>query len=372
MKKVLFGITGLTLGGAERVLVDIANELAKTYEVTIFTLYADGELEKELLPTIKRKSWYSCSYDSLSKKEKRKASFRLFFHRRQIYKKYVKENYDVEIAFLEGPITRLFSTKNKKTKKIAWVHNDIALVFGKGGKAKFKKWLDRKNYANYQMLVFVSKDNQKSFEKTYPDLRDENLMRIKQRVVYNYIDSKKVLQKAKDKIEESFEEPNFLEVARLTEQKAIDRLIRVHAKLVKEKKVYHHIYVIGDGPEKEKLQQLVKEKEVEKTFHLLGKRENPYPYMQKAECIALLSQFEGYPMVLEEAKILGKPILITDMAAREVVQTYSNSKIVGNNEEGIEKGIREILQQRQKRKTEETKPYDNSKIIEKIRKIIEE
>lgn len=372
MKKVLFGITGLTLGGAERVLVDIANQLAKNFEVTIFTLYAGGELEKELVPTIKRKSWYSCSYESLSKEEKRKASFRLFFHRKQIYKKCVKENYDVEIAFLEGPITRLFSSKNRKVKKIAWIHNDIALVFGKGWKARIKKWLDRKNYAKYQMLVFVSKDNQKSFERTYPDLRDDNLMRIKQRVIYNYIDGKKVLEKAEKKIEDSLQEPNFLEVARLTEQKAIDRLIKVHAKLVNEKTVYHHIYVIGDGPEKEKLQQLIKDKKVEETFHLLGKRENPYPYMQKADCIALLSQFEGYPMVLEEAKILGKPILITNMAAREVVQTYSNSKIVDNNEEGIEKGIREMLQQRQKRKVEESKLYDNSKIIEKIRKIIEE
>ena len=48
MKKIIFGITGLTLGGAERVLVDVSNRLVKNYDVTIFTIYAKGELEKEL------------------------------------------------------------------------------------------------------------------------------------------------------------------------------------------------------------------------------------------------------------------------------------------------------------------------------------
>ena len=51
-------------------------------------------------------------------------------------KKFIKEDYDVEIAFLEGPITRLFSVKNKKTRKIAWIHNDISKVYGNGIKYK--------------------------------------------------------------------------------------------------------------------------------------------------------------------------------------------------------------------------------------------
>ena len=48
MNKIIFGITGLTLGGAERVLVDIANALVDKYDITIFTLYSKGEIEKEL------------------------------------------------------------------------------------------------------------------------------------------------------------------------------------------------------------------------------------------------------------------------------------------------------------------------------------
>ena len=67
MKKILFGITSLTLGGAERVLVDLVNHICNEYDVTIFTLYENGELENQLNKKIKRKSLYHVSYSELSK-----------------------------------------------------------------------------------------------------------------------------------------------------------------------------------------------------------------------------------------------------------------------------------------------------------------
>lgn len=65
MKKIIFGITGLTLGGAERVLVDVSNRLVKNYDVTIFTIYAKGELEKELDSRIHLISLYNFRYDEI-------------------------------------------------------------------------------------------------------------------------------------------------------------------------------------------------------------------------------------------------------------------------------------------------------------------
>lgn len=65
MKKILFGITSLTLGGAERVLVDIANNLCNKYDITIFTIYSKGELEKQLSKKVKLKSLYNNSYSEL-------------------------------------------------------------------------------------------------------------------------------------------------------------------------------------------------------------------------------------------------------------------------------------------------------------------
>ena len=145
MKKLLFGITGLTIGGAERVLVDLVNRLCDKYDITILTIYAKGELEKQLSPKVKLKSLYDVRYDELSEKEKKLIPLKLFFNKNSVYKNKIKGDYDVEIAFLEGPITRLFSVKNKNTRKIAWIHNDISLVFGTGIKAKIKKEEDSEN-----------------------------------------------------------------------------------------------------------------------------------------------------------------------------------------------------------------------------------
>lgn len=370
MKKILFGITSLTLGGAERVLVDLANELSKKYEVTIMTIYAKGELKNQLSEKVKLKSLEQKSYLELSNFQKHFGMpLKILLEKSRIYKNKIKGDYDVEIAFLEGPITRLFSTQNVKTKKIAWIHNDISQVFGKGIKAKLKKNLDEKIYSKFETLVFVSKDNLKNFEKTYPDIKNSK------EVIYNYINKAQVIEKAKEEQKEKFDTKfiNFVTVARLVPQKGIDRLIKVHSKLLKDG-LFHNIYVIGDGPEKEKLQELIKKENVDETFNLLGKKENPYPYIKNADYFCLLSQFEGYGMVLEEAKILGKPIIITNTAAREAVENYGNAKIVENTEQGIYDGIKEIIKNYNlKEENDSLKKkleYNNEFIIEQIEDLI--
>ena len=372
-KKLLFGITGLTLGGAERVLVDIANKLCEKYDITIFTIYAKGELEKELDSKVKVKTLYNISYLELSNLQKKIIPLKILFFKNHIYIKYIRENYDVEIAFLEGPITRLISVKNKKTKKIAWIHNDITKVFGNGLKAKIKKYLDKKIYSKYNLLVFVSRDNLKKFNEQYKDIRNKYLEPIKKEVIYNYINKENIIKKSEKKLELEFNKDviNFVTVARLVEQKGIDRLIKIHKKLIKYG-LRHNFYIVGDGPEKEKLQKLIKDYEVTDTFFLLGKKENPYPYIKNADYFCLLSHFEGYGMVLEEAKILNKEIIITDTAAREAVRNYKNSLILENSESGIFEGLKKIIQKGKEEKKKIDAQYDNSDILEKIIKLVGE
>ena len=374
MKKLLFGITSLTLGGAERVLVDIANKLCDKYDITIFTIYAGGELEKELSNKVKLKSLYKMAYNDLGKVQKRLVPLKVLLNKKGIYKKNIKQDYDIEIAFLEGPITRLFSVKNNNTRKIVWVHNDISKVFGKGLKAKLKKKVDQKIYSKYETIVFVSKDNMRKFKEVYNEIRNKYLEPVKKDIIYNYIDKDAVIKKAQENIDTGFDPNtiNFVTVARLVPQKAIDRLIKVHAKLVYSN-FKHNIYVIGDGPEKHNLENLIKENNVQDTFHLLGKRENPYPYISKADYFCLLSNFEGYGMVLEEAKILGKTIVITDTAAREAVEKYDNSIILENDEENIYKGLKEIIQNHTTHSIKENTfmQYDNSKILKKLEELFD-
>lgn len=368
-KKIIIGITSLTYGGAERVLVDIVNKLCEDeeYNITIMTIYAKGELEKQLSKKVTLQSLYPFCFEDASELQKKIIlPIKMLLFKNKIYEKEIKKGYDIEIAFLEGAITRIFSKENKKTKKIAWVHNDISAVFGKGIKAKIKKWIDKKVYEKYDKIIFVSRDNQEKFEKIY-DIPNEK------QVIHNYINDEQVKEKAEqgEATELKTTECNLITVARLVEQKAIDRLVQVHSNL-KKQGLHHKIYVIGEGPERIKIEQEIKKEGVEDTFILLGKKENPYPYIKKADAFILTSYYEGYPMVILEAKILECYIIITNTAAREALQNYPESKIVDNNEKAIEKGIKEFLQHNEKRKKRENNKFnDNIEIIKQIKKVIE-
>lgn len=370
MKKIIFGITSLGLGGAERVLVDIANNLKDIYDITIFTIYAGGAFEKELDKKIKLISIYNNSYESMSKLNKKLIPLKILTCKKQIYNKYIKDKYDIEIAFLEGAITRIFASKSN-SKKIVWIHNDIKQVFGNDYKSKIKNNIDKDIYSKYDKIVFVSNDNKEAFNKLYIKENNKNLLE-KEEVCYNYIDRNRIIEKSNENADVSTictDKTSIITVSRLVKQKAIDRLIKVHKKLI-DCGLKHNIYVIGDGPEKEELDKLIKELKVEDTFHLLGAKENPYPFVKKADYFALLSNFEGYPMTLEEAKILNKKILITNTASREVVKNYSKSIIFENNENAIYEGLKQVLEGNIVLNEEEA-DYDNEKILKQVKKIIE-
>lgn len=373
MKKIIFGITSLTLGGAERVLVDLANKMSERFDITIFMLYSNGELETELNKKIKLKTLYSKKYTELTFLEKILASLKVLINKKKIFKKYVdKEEYIAQISFLEGAITRIFSVKsNFKTKKIAWVHNDMQKVFGKGIKAKIKKIMDEKAYQKYDDIIFVSKDNEKAFNSFY-----KKSIKSRKNIIKNYVSSERILNLSVELSEYKKiykeDEINVVQVSRLVEQKAIDRLIKVSAKLINENSKIH-IYVIGDGPLKERLQKQIEDLNVEEKITLLGAKKNPYPYIKNADVFGLFSYFEGYGIVIDEAKILRKYVIITDTAAREALKDYKEySYIVSNDEKGIEEAFKYLEDKgKQIGKKYIDYQYKNEEIIDKITEIIE-
>ena len=213
----------------------------------------------------------------------------------------------------------------------------------------------------------MSEQNKKAFENVYGKVS-------KRKIIYNYINKERVLSFAKEKCDKSINsknEKNFITVSRLVKQKAIDRLIKVHKRLIDEG-FNHKIYVIGDGEEWSNLTRLAKELNVESSFIFLGEKGNPYPYIKQADYFALLSYFEGYGMVLEEAKIMNKPILVTDTAAKEAVKNYDKKIIIENNEDAIFDEFKNVLQDKYIFLDEVNTRYnyDNKYLLEQIKNIL--
>ena len=138
-------------------------------------------------------------------------------------------------------------------------------------------------------------------------------------------------------------------------KKALDRFIRVHKKLI-DNGYKNKVFVLGEGPLREKLQTQVNQSDVNNSFIFLGAKTNPYPYIKKADYFCLFSYYEGYGMVLEEAKILNKRILITNTAAVECIENYKKAQVFENTENGIYEGLKQII---------ENKNYINDNIEQK-------
>ena len=296
-KKIIFGITSLSIGGAERVLVDIVKELQNVYDITVFTIYGNGEFEKELKGTnVKLKTIFKKQREEYGYIARKIVTtiYRCFYN--IIYELHIKNIYDIEVAFLEGPITRLFANSSN-ANKIAWVHTNMSLYYETTKYSKRKKKIDEKIYQRYNTIVFVSKDSREDFIKAFPNNN------IRKKVIYNFIDQKRIERKSRE-IEPYEIEPNIpsiVVVARLTKAKALDRLIEVHKRLIKDR-IMHNIYIIGDGDERKNLEEKIKEYGIKKSFILLGKKENPYPYILKAKYFGLFSYAEGYRFSIRRSK----------------------------------------------------------------------
>ena len=361
MKKLLFSITNLEIGGAEKVLVSLVNELKNKYDITVLTLYGEGSLLEKVNDSVKVKSVFSKPYEKLNFFTKKMIGLfiKIPFLRKKIFFKYAT-GYDVVISFLEGPITEIL--QDIPCKKIAWIHTDLSKHYGK---KKYKSLINM--YNKYDSLVFVSEISMDGFLS----IDKENKCFSNKTVIHNFVDANYIKKQSLEKMDVVYSDSkNFVVVARLVKPKGIDRLMKVHKRLIDEGLI-HHIYVVGDGPLRDSLNDLLNYYDISSTFHLLGARSNPYPYILKADYFLLPSYYEGYPVSVIEAEILNKFILVTDTACKEVIKNYPNKMIFSNDEDGIYKGMKTIM----KRKDSLVKPYivkDNDEILKQISDLIEE
>lgn len=357
MKKILIGITHLEIGGAERVLVDLVNELSNSYDITLYLLYKGGSLESSLNENIK--ILYLFNKMNMNIFDKLCFKFNMLVGNKKYFFKNIKlEEYDKTIAFLEGPITHIFSML--KSKKIAFVHTNLDKQYN-GLKRKIEIKRNKLSYKNYNDIVFVSNSTLDSFNKDYN-------INTNKHVIYNYANIENIINKSNAENITLSDNFNFLCVCRVTESKGLMRLLDIHKKLF-ENNLTHKIYVVGDGPQFNELQDKTKKLNCTDSFILLGKKENPYPYIKACDTFVLPSLYEGYGMVLVEAIILKKQILTTKTGAIEAVKDYPNAIISDNNFDSLYENMKNIISNKDLNCIQYN--YTNEKILDDIKTLLD-
>lgn len=381
-KKILFVVDNLKLGGVTKVLTNLLKRLDYSkYDVDLLVLHFYNDMNIEIPENVNILSGSKClaSVDeNISKLIKEMNIFKIikkvlfsFEIKSGLIKNKINkdrkinlsEKYDVEIAFGDG-FPYFYVAYGNSDKKIAWMHSDVLV---KDYSARYYKRM-KKVLSKMTFGVAVSDKVGESYKKKY-DVQNVE-------IINNIIDDEEILEKSKIDVEIPWDDKkmNFLSVGRLDYSKNYDMLLRVSKRLIDDGFNFR-VFIIGDGEEKETLEEMISKLEMKDNFILLGRKDNPYPYMKNADMFLLSSRFEGLPTVVIESLILHVPCLATDVAGIHQILNESIGIVSDNNEEDFYLKFRGILLQKNKidnmKKNLSDYQYDNNNLMIKIEKILD-
>ncbi len=332
-KRIFIAIHYLEIGGAETSLIGLLNAInTEQYDVDLFLYSHRGELLEQvpntvhLLPEIKK-------YDVIEKpiKEAIQKGFpdialaRLWA--KYQFARYAKKNqlkegsailqyvfdavtpllpdinpdieYDWAISFLTPH--NIVLNKVKAKKKLAWIHTDYTKI-SVNVKKEIKVW------SQFDHIVSISEDVTRSFLSVFPTLAGKIIE------IANILSPRKVREKAlitKVDFRTQNGKVNLLSIGRFSSQKNFDNVPDICRRILQEGcNVYW--YIVGYGGDEQLIKEKIKEAGMEEYVILLGKRENPYPFIKECDIYVQPSRFEGNAVTVREAQILYKPVIVTN------------------------------------------------------------
>lgn len=326
--KILFHIDTLSGGGAEKVLCDLVNNMDPAeFDITVQTLFPE-DFEFHLKSHVKYKHLYS-RYNKLNN-----LLYRIEAALGLVYPLRMKDNYDIEVAYLEcGPTKVIASSTNKKAKKVAWVHCDLKVAFGKPFVQKTKRY-----YKKYDYIACVSEQCEKSFKQLFGN--DFNT-----RVIHNVIDSHAIQSQSLELLPEELMKTKITlcTLGRFSPQKNYKRLLNTVSRL-KNEGFDFDLWVLGDGEQREMIEQMIIDNHLENDVTLLGFQSNPYPFLKESDLLVCSSNYEGFSTFITEGLILGKPIITTNCSGMQELLGDSEYGIVTeNNDDAFYQGLKSVL-----------------------------
>lgn len=338
-------MNSLHCGGAEKALLSLLETIDyRHYNVDLFLFKHDGifihKLPRDvtLLPEPKNYQYFDMPIKKAFIELMKKLKLEVAFYRgilgyyaktekngsviEQKIWKYIansmnplKKEYDVAIGFQEKSPIYFCVDKVKAKKKIGWIHTDY-------NKLGIDDNLDRGYFEKLNHIVTVSDELVTVLKRKFPQF-DSKIVCIQ-----NIVSPKIIKKMADEKVPFRGENKNvsLISVGRLAKEKGLDISLKAVDILVKRGYDISW-YLIGEGNVRGDLEKGIRERNLEERVKLLGLKENPYPYINQADIYIQTSRFEGKSISIDEAKILAKPILITNFG------TAHNH--IKNNENGI-------------------------------------
>ena len=331
MKKVLFFIHDLGPGGAEKVLVNLLNNMdPDRFDITLMTLIGGGVNEQFLKPHIR--------YIPLFKKLPRgHTQLMKLWSPRQLHRRFIREKYDIEVAYLEGPSVRIISgCPYEDTKLVAWIHCSPTVENIKIGFRSLKE--AQKTYEKFDNVVCVSSTVERLLKQTVPTVG-------RTQVLFNTNDSNQILKLASEPVDHwDAEGLRLVTVGKIIPVKSFDRLIRIHARL-REKGYEISTSILGIGAQQPEMEELCRKLNVEDSVHFLGYQTNPYKYVANSDLYVCSSLSEGFSTAATEALIVGTPVCTVEVSGMKEMLGANNEYgiITENDEEALYRGIKSLL-----------------------------
>lgn len=387
MKKIIFVINNLETGGVQSSLINIVKEIHDKYNITVLS-FANKPSYQNLLPPgvqlLEAKSPYKYLGFSQADMKGKPVGYiartfwvilnKLFGRSKVIqfmnlFQKRIT-GYDCAISYIhEAPENSFyggcndFVLKNIDAKmKITWLHCDFEHCGANNEHS-------RNIYPKFDRIVACSDGCGKSFLRCLPDLTDKVV------VIRNCNDYKAIKNAASNGINYDDSFFNVVTVARLSEEKGIERgIVAVESCIKAGLQVHYHI--VGSGDQENKLKQMVVDHQLENAVFFYGNRKNPYPYIINADLFLLPSYHEAAPMVFDEAACLGVPILSTKTTSTDdMILASGNGYVCDNNTEAIYENMKWILQHKDDLKMIKhnmmSKSYSNQDSIVEFTKLAE-
>lgn len=339
IKKILIIMPSLKSGGAEKVLIDILNELSPSkFNISLLILYKEGVYLDKIPQYIKTIFIHKTTFifkvcRAIFTRLNMMYIFQIMNKKR--IKKAIDCQYDSIISFMEGESVVCHSWINGySNNNITWVHIDL-----KKNHWSLKYFLNKKQeaecYSKMTKIVFVSEDAKKAFEDLY------KIDTIKT-VIYNFIDKESIIEKSKIQLYKK-EKFTICTVGRLHHQKRYDRLLHVAKRLLDEGYEIDFI-ILGIGPEERRIKAMSMNLRINNSVHFLGFQDNPYPYIKNSDIYLSTSESEGLPLVICEAMCLGIPIVATNITGhKELLGESLYGLIVNEDYDSIYHGLKKII-----------------------------